>query len=223
MDELIDIFNQNYEHIGTAQKSKAHSEGIWHQTFHCWMTRQREDMLFILVQKRADSKEDSPGMLDVSAAGHLRAGEIKEEGVREIKEELGVDVLAHDLLYLGMRVAEYQYKKLINKEFNHVYLLIDTTPLHSYKLQKNEVKSLLEININDFTDLFMGRVNSIQCSELTCDNENRHIALTEVCKDDFIYRSDSYYLKICHTALEYFSGVKIGLQWQLDLLHNVQG
>ena len=39
-DELIDIYDQNMNLLGTAPRSQAHSEGLWHQTFHCWIVSQ---------------------------------------------------------------------------------------------------------------------------------------------------------------------------------------
>ena len=44
-DELIDIFDEDMNLLGTAMKSQAHREGLWHKTFHCW-----------LVQKTASGK-----------------------------------------------------------------------------------------------------------------------------------------------------------------------
>ncbi len=38
-DELIDIFDENMNLLGTAMKSQAHREGLWHKTFHCWLAR----------------------------------------------------------------------------------------------------------------------------------------------------------------------------------------
>ena len=34
-DELIDIFDENMNLLGTALKSQAHRERLWHKTFHC--------------------------------------------------------------------------------------------------------------------------------------------------------------------------------------------
>lgn len=34
-DHLIDIYNENYELIGTELKSIAHEKGYWHQVFTC--------------------------------------------------------------------------------------------------------------------------------------------------------------------------------------------
>jgi hypothetical protein len=30
---LIDIFDDRYEHVGTADKAAAHTRGLWHRTF----------------------------------------------------------------------------------------------------------------------------------------------------------------------------------------------
>lgn len=206
MDEIIDIFDKDFQHLGTALKSKAHREGLWHQTFQCWIVRKRGDDYFILFQKRADNKEDSPGLLDISAAGHLGAGERKEDGVREIKEEIGIDVDAEDLHYLGIRVAEYMYKHINNKEFCRVFLLEDDTPLVEYKLQESEVKSLIEVKLQDALNLFTGKVKKIHGLEFAAAKGGNTIELTEIHESDFVYRKDPYYIKICNIALSYFQG-----------------
>mgnify|MGYP000375304950 CR=1 FL=1 len=42
-DELIDIFDENMNLLGTALKSQAHREGLWHKTFHCWLARKNDE------------------------------------------------------------------------------------------------------------------------------------------------------------------------------------
>ena len=37
--EFIDIFDADYNHIGTEEKNEAHRKGFWHQTFHWPISR----------------------------------------------------------------------------------------------------------------------------------------------------------------------------------------
>ncbi|CAM5275178.1 NUDIX hydrolase OS=Lysinibacillus sphaericus OX=1421 GN=LS41612_02185 PE=4 SV=1 [Lysinibacillus sphaericus] len=46
---------------------------------------------YIYFQIRSGQKKDYPGLLDITAAGHLLAVETVEAGIREVKEELGVN------------------------------------------------------------------------------------------------------------------------------------
>ena len=60
-------------------------------------------------------------MLDISVAGHIRAGETVNEGtIRELKEELGVEAIEKDLNYIATIKSTKNPK---NMEFGYLYLL----------------------------------------------------------------------------------------------------
>ena len=119
-DELIDIYDENMNHLGTAPRSQAHHEGLWHMTFHCWIVS-RPDKIWL--QRRGEHVETHPNKLDISSAGHLLAGERPKDGIREIKEELGLDVDFNKLtkLFTGKKITERP--GYINHEFTATYLL----------------------------------------------------------------------------------------------------
>ena len=204
MDEIVDIFDDNFHQIGTALKSKVHREGIWHQTFHCWIVRKREGRAYILFQKRAMQKEDSPGLLDISAAGHLIAGEKKEQGVREITEELGILPSVDNMCYLGVRIATYYFRHIRNKEFCHVYLLENNTPLEQFQLRGEEVYGLAEVEITQGLKLFSNQVDHIECVFFYGEHSRKEMITIGV--KDFLPRIDPYYLRICSVADQFFSG-----------------
>ena len=95
-EELIDVTDEEGKVLGvTASKREVHIKGLWHQTADVWIYNSRGE---ILLQKRSDSKESYPGLLDVSAAGHVSAGETPiQTALRELKEELGINAAAEDL------------------------------------------------------------------------------------------------------------------------------
>ncbi len=62
-------------------------------TVHVWVWRLTGSGLEVLLQKRSLTKAQKPGMLDISAAGHVDAGESSlDAAVRETKEEIGLAI-----------------------------------------------------------------------------------------------------------------------------------
>ena len=105
MSELFDVYDEALNHIGVKARAAVHRDGDWHQVFHCWVIgRDADGGSFVILQKRAPNK-DYPGKIDISAAGHLEAGETVRDGVREIEEELGLQVGFEDLIPLGRRLG----------------------------------------------------------------------------------------------------------------------
>ena len=76
-------------------KSEAHTDGLWHRAAHIWIYNSKGE---ILLQLRAKDKQFWPDRWEISAAGHVGAGEKPEDAaVRELSEELGISAKAEDL------------------------------------------------------------------------------------------------------------------------------
>ena len=89
MEEQIDILNADGTPAGySCGRTRVHAEGLWHRTVHIWAFDSKGRILF---QLRARVKENNPGLLDTSCAGHISAGDTSvNAAVRELREELGV-------------------------------------------------------------------------------------------------------------------------------------
>ena len=152
MDELIDVRDEAGERTGrVAWKSEAHRLGLWHRCFHCWVCvpATEEGGPFLLAQRRAAEKDTWPGRLDVTAAGHLAAGEEPLDGLRELEEELGLRVDPGRLVPLGIRRVELEIPGGLDREFHDVFLLPDGTPPENFRLQREEVEAVLRIELDD--------------------------------------------------------------------------
>ena len=68
-------------------REEIHRLGYWHETFHCWFVKKVHNEWMIYFQLRSKEKADYPLLLDITAAGHLLAGETINDGIREIDEE----------------------------------------------------------------------------------------------------------------------------------------
>ncbi|MBQ9885806.1 MAG: NUDIX domain-containing protein [Lachnospiraceae bacterium] len=206
MSELLDVFDSKMNHIGIASREDVHKKGYWHQTFHCWIIRQDGDNKYVLFQIRDKEKDVAPNKLDITAAGHLKAGESKEDGLRELKEELGIVVDYKKLHYLGIRITASENLKQINKEFAHVYLLHDDKKIEEYILQEEEVAGLVQVNIKDGLRLCAKEIESVPCKCVRRINGENKISETVLHFNQFIPRIDSYYYKIFIMAERFFQG-----------------
>ncbi len=202
MTEWLDIYDENRNHIGVKDRAAVHRDGDWHCTFHCWIVYQGEQDTMV-VQRRSPNVDSYPNMLDITAAGHYTAGERLADGLRELHEELGIDVAFEDLRYLGTRVGVYADDGLVDHGFNEVFLLDHDAPLESYQFDRHEISSLLRFTIDDGLALFSGAVESIPAQAV--GEESGAVTLT---RDDFIPSVDNYMYRICILAKRFLNGEK---------------
>jgi isopentenyldiphosphate isomerase len=142
MDEILDILSADGTPTGTtALKSEAHFQGLYHQTVHIWFFT---DDLKILLQKRASVKEIFPNLWDVSVAGHIGAGEkIETAAIREVKEEIGLSILAENLVKIGLRKDEIVHPNgILDNEFKHLFLCKLDKTISELTRQPEEVDDL---------------------------------------------------------------------------------
>jgi len=139
--EMLDVLNPDGTPTGE-QKSKeeVHTQGLWHRAAHVWFVNGDGE---ILLQKRAANIRTYPGVFDVSAAGHLTAGDTPIEGaLREVAEELGVQLAKDELVKIGevaqqVTVHDGAY---INNEWNDVYVVWKNIPIEDFTFTDHEVE-----------------------------------------------------------------------------------
>ena len=83
-------------------------------------------------------------MWDITAGGHVDAGEFGFQSVlRESEEELGIKLKKEDLTFIGSSLSTNIKGDIVNKHFNEYYIAtkeIDETKLHLQKEEVSEVK-----------------------------------------------------------------------------------
>ncbi|MCP1136319.1 NUDIX domain-containing protein [Paenibacillus polysaccharolyticus] len=166
--ERFDIYDDQQQWIGTAPRNEVHAKGYWHRSFHCWIVRDEGDKRMVLFQRRRDIKDTFPGYYDITAAGHLVAGEQLQDAHRELEEELGVHTSFDALTYLFTATQQLQGEvrgiPFLDREFSAVYGLCLNQPLESYVLQASEVDSLYEAPLDDLLALFRQEKDTVQAS-----------------------------------------------------------
>lgn len=194
--ETFDIFNHKMVKIGTDTRENVHAKGLWHQTFHCWIINSTDKEVRLLFQLRDKNKDSFPGLLDISCAGHLLTGETVENGVRELKEELGIAVSFEHLVYCGMTAQEtFITENFIDKEFNHVFLMESNKKLEEYSFQIEEISGLYFVNLKEFKKLLHGTLDAIMIGGIVLDETTKQIIPNKqlLSRNDFTPNSDEYY------------------------------
>lgn len=96
--ELLDIVDESDRVVGQAFRDEIHSRGLIHRSTHMLLFDSSGKLFF---QRRSFQKDNDPGLWDSSAAGHVDAGESYLVcAVRELREELGIEVDDKDLTEL---------------------------------------------------------------------------------------------------------------------------
>ncbi|HEY5153013.1 MAG TPA: NUDIX domain-containing protein [Candidatus Saccharimonadales bacterium] len=106
----LQTFNDNDEPIGQASLREIHDQGLLHRVI---LVVLRDPDGKILLQRRGPNVATNANRWDVSAAGHVDAGEhYKEAATRELSEELGVDNVELSELAYYRTYAVLKGKKL---------------------------------------------------------------------------------------------------------------
>lgn len=205
--ELINIFNEQREPIGVATREDVHKYGYWHEVFHCWFLSHTENINYIYFQLRSDNKKDYPNLLDITAAGHLMYNETVEDGIREIKEEIGIEVSHSELISLGIFDYIVARDGFIDKELAHVYVHRYNGSFDEFTLQIEEVSGIFIARFSDFYELWMNRRKEIDIQGFVLDGEgNRMYTNKAVGKEQFVPHEEAFYQAIVDRMKEILEG-----------------
>lgn len=204
VEEMVDVLDDSGAPSGrVAAKGEAHRLGLLHGCAHVWIAAQGHagEGPGLLVQRRAASKETWPGYLDVTAAGHLGAGEGPVEGaLRELEEELGLRAQAEDLVPLGVRRVELGIPAGTDREVQHVFLLVRATEAGELRLQREEVEAVLRLRLSDTAALAEG-----EPVELEGPEGPARVRIT-----DFVPGEDGYLRRVSRAARDVLTGREVG-------------
>ena len=144
MDEFVDVLTPDGAPTGIAKrKAEVHRDGDWHRAAHVWIVLPDGR---VLLQRRSLRKENYPGLWDVSAAGHVSAGETALDcAVRETFEELGLRIDANELQFLGTvrESCVLNGGTYLDNEFHEVFVVRRDVDITALVLQEGEVDEVM--------------------------------------------------------------------------------
>jgi isopentenyldiphosphate isomerase len=141
-NEQLEVLTANGEPTGLVKARDAvHRDGDWHRAFHLWLMLPDRS---VLVQRRSTSKDLAGGLIDVSVAGHIAAGETWREAVRESQEEIGLPLDPDSLTFFFRERSERFYPDgRCDREFHEVYAaLLDERVASTLRPNPSELSAL---------------------------------------------------------------------------------
>lgn len=181
---------------------QAWADEDWTGSFNLWIIK-TEPFPAIIYQQRSSNSSWAPNKLDVSAGGHYMAGEEIQDGLREVKEELGKEYDFNSLISLGRKLnISPDNRGRLRKNILNIFMTIDNSSLDSYQLEQNEVYAILECPI---ADLIRIHTEDYSCNSRGLNNKKENIEL-EINKNSFPYNWDNYHFKMALLAKRFLAG-----------------
>ena len=154
MEEQIDILNEKGEFTCEVRSKKdVHKLGLWYGAVHVWFLNSHGELL---LQKRAKQKESYGGFWDISVAGHISAGETSiQSALREIKEELGINVVERELVLFRKVIQQSILDNGLSmkNQHNDLYIIQKDIDISDMTMQESEVQDLKYIHWKDLQKL----------------------------------------------------------------------
>ena len=145
VQEYFDVLNENGEFTGKiATREECHEKGLWHRAVYGFIFNKNGD---VLLQKRSKNKKLWPNLWDITAGGHVLTGEFGTQAlIREIREELGIEVIENQIKYLVGSTSTNIKNGIINNHFNECYIVTKDIDISKIKLQEDEVSDIKWFN-----------------------------------------------------------------------------
>lgn len=160
MVEYFNVLNERGEYTGEIEsRENCHKNGLWHKAVALFIINNKGQ---VLLQKRSKNKKLWPNMWDMTAGGHVLAGEFGFQTViRETKEEIGIDVSKKDITFIGASISSNQKGEIINNHFNEYYIVNSDVDEKSLKLQEEEVSEVKWIDKEEIIKRIQNKYDGI--------------------------------------------------------------
>ncbi len=211
--EILDIFDENYNHIGTETKENVHKKGLWHQVAGCIFIDSSTNRIIFQYKNATHNEVAHLNKIDISVGGHIQAGETLTQGIiREINEESSLDVLPEELQYAGYRTTNVDATEdYLIREFCHIFLLDRQFKIEELHSNDDEVLYFISFDIDELLAFILNRISKVK--GITPHGEETFT------KDNFIkgYLTDHIYEAILLISKGYITKQKQALPIELTL------
>lgn len=167
--EILDIYDKNFEKIGTATRGEIHEKGHIHKVVHCWFEEDTENGKYCYFQQRAMYKS-YPGLYGVMVGGHIDSGEDVFEALkREISEEAGISVREENISFINEIFENIVDGDFIDNEICEVYRYnVDEDTVFN---PNKEVAKVVRMNEEAYKKCVFGITETVEAEVVAVSNQ----------------------------------------------------
>lgn len=167
--EILDIYDKNFEKIGTATRGEIHEKGHIHKVVHCWFEEDTENGKYCYFQQRAMYKS-YPGLYGVMVGGHIDSGEDVFEALkREISEEAGISVREENISFINEIFENIVDGDFIDNEICEVYRYnVDEDTVFN---PNKEVAKVVRMNEEAYKKCVFGIIETVEAEIVAVSNQ----------------------------------------------------
>lgn len=204
-NEKLITYNAFNQPVGQADRSEVHKNGLWHRSVNYLILDKDRRTLLFQDSQTLDQFDKDKFFIKMNG-GHVRGEDMESEMARELHEELGLEVSrVTDVHFLGVYQVSFEpTEEFINREFMYFYLVSFNNALQNIAMDKREVKTVLEIPIDDTVDLLIGDRAGIEVTAMDVSDSEMNLTLTSQAFKNFT--DDALYLRLFLAAQDFCNG-----------------
>ena len=148
-DDIVKIYDDMFNLIGTESWDVVHEKGLLHQVVHLWMYGDEPDGRWLYFVQRSKKRANFPGLYDLPVSGHIDPEETVSHAVVTLtKERLGLKLLPEFLKHVGNIHQVIDSDHYHDNAFCQVYVKKIQPPIPDFEI--HGVEMLFKVKYNDF-------------------------------------------------------------------------
>lgn len=164
--EYIDVVDENNELTDiVVSKEEVHDKGLWYREVVGFVINQNGE---ILLQKRSPHKREKANLWEV-CYGHVSSKEEPQDSMlRELQEEIGLEVKKEDLQFLRIeKIQEHNENHTrFHYAFSYIFLIRTDKKITDYVLQEDEVSDVKYVKIEEIRDMYISNDKNLALNNL---------------------------------------------------------
>lgn len=173
---MLKVYDAKMLPLYKEDKKIVHQQALWHKVVTGIVFNKKiKTVYFQTIYPKDSYTFERPDYVDFSIGGHVEDDEnVNEAILREAKEELDLSNIKP--FFLGIRVCNCDPAPTYRiREFQYFYGIETSKDLKdmSFLHSDMEVKSVIEVKIDDFLDLLLKSKLSIGVNEMVLDRKTR--------------------------------------------------
>lgn len=207
---MLIYYDKLMNNLGIKNKQFVHQNALWHKVVTGILyNSQKKKLYFQTIYPKKSYNFDRPDYIDFSIGGHIEKNEsVLDALIREGREELGLcsETLNSAIHISTRRIIANPSEFYKIREFQYIYLIPTHFNLEDFDLKSadSEVKSVIEINLDDFILLIDKDIEFCNIREKIFNQTNRldftiqdsHLTLNRIIPD---YLNSDFLINLLYT------------------------